>query len=533
MKNSKLMISICALVISLGANAQTQYDAARLMGSELNGTARFVGMGGAMGALGGDISVIGTNPAGIGIYRSNDFSVSFGFNNTATESNFMGSVMKDNRTRASFDQVGFVYSTKIGNNTSLRFINFGFNYHKSKNFNRLFASGGNLTGGMSQTWQMANMIGGYMDQVGVPIEDTGKELDAIYNSDNPYDVNRYDAPYLGVMGVRTDLVGIDKESNKLIGWNGSQNKYTSKEEGGINQYDFNIAFNLEDRFYLGLTLGAYDVNYKRSSYYTEDISYNADFGYYELNNWFETRGSGIDLKLGAIVRPFGDSPFRIGFAVHTPTWYNLTDYHSADLYSDLTYENGDGTSEHVTAEEFTPDYVKGDSQRDYELTTPWKFNVSMGTTLSGIVAVGAEYEYEDFSAAKLAYDDGVKMDYQNSTISEDLKAVHTLRLGMEARITPSFSIRAGYNYSTAAFKDNAFKSLNWNDTRTDTEYNNSKTRNTFTFGLGYRGSVIYTDLAYKYDMYKSNFYAFDDVELQATKVDNSRHQLLLTIGARF
>ena len=67
MKNSKMMIGACALAISLGASAQTQYDAARLMGGELNGTTRFVGMGGAMGALGGDISVIGTNPAGIGI----------------------------------------------------------------------------------------------------------------------------------------------------------------------------------------------------------------------------------------------------------------------------------------------------------------------------------------------------------------------------------------------------------------------------------------------------------------------------------
>ena len=140
MKNSKMMIGACALAISLGASAQTQYDAARLMGGELNGTARFVGMGGAMGALGGDISVIGTNPAGIGIYRSNDFAVSFGFNNTAAESNFSGTKMKDNRTRASFDQVGFVYSTKIGNNTSLRYINFGFNYHKSKNFNKVSAA---------------------------------------------------------------------------------------------------------------------------------------------------------------------------------------------------------------------------------------------------------------------------------------------------------------------------------------------------------------------------------------------------------
>ena len=132
----KSIWAACALTLALAGNAQNAYDAANVLGSELNGTARFVGMGGAMGALGGDISVIGTNPAGIGIFRSNDLSVSFGLNNTATASNFRGTSMKEDNTRASLDQLGFVYSMKIGNTTSLRYVNFGFNYRKSKNFNR-------------------------------------------------------------------------------------------------------------------------------------------------------------------------------------------------------------------------------------------------------------------------------------------------------------------------------------------------------------------------------------------------------------
>ena len=67
--------------------------------------------------------------------------------------------MNDKRNKASFDQIGFVYSTKIGNRTTLRYLNFGFNYHKSRNFNRMFAAGGMLNG-LSQTQQMANMVGG-------------------------------------------------------------------------------------------------------------------------------------------------------------------------------------------------------------------------------------------------------------------------------------------------------------------------------------------------------------------------------------
>ncbi|KAA6306277.1 hypothetical protein EZS27_042066, partial [termite gut metagenome] len=81
----KIIIPIVVVIYFLTGvtlNAQTLYDANRLMESNLNGTALFVSMGGAMGALGGDISTIGTNPAGIGIYRSNEAMFSFGFVNT-------------------------------------------------------------------------------------------------------------------------------------------------------------------------------------------------------------------------------------------------------------------------------------------------------------------------------------------------------------------------------------------------------------------------------------------------------------------
>ena len=120
------------LVAAAPISAQTVYDAAT--GKDLNGTARFVGMGGAMGALGGDISTIGTNPAGIGIYRSNDFMTSFGFSSYGTESKYLGDKFKSDKIQGSFDNLGFVFASKIGNETSLRYVNFGFSYHKAKSF---------------------------------------------------------------------------------------------------------------------------------------------------------------------------------------------------------------------------------------------------------------------------------------------------------------------------------------------------------------------------------------------------------------
>lgn len=546
----KRLFSIGMLVMAaVAAVAQTQYDAARFSGSELNGTARFVGMGGAMSALGADISVIGTNPAGIGLFRSHDLSLSFGFNKNVTNSNLGGTEVKDERTRASFDQLGFVYSTKIGNKTDLRYFNIGFNYHKMANFNRQFSSRGNLNGS-SLSWQMQDMMlgtGAYQNQA---------SYDALLDAENPYTSSAYyGTPFLGSMGVRTGLVD-DVTGNDgsfgMMGWNGASGDYYSREEGGINAYDFNLSFNVQDRFYFGATLGVYDVNYSRYSSYYETVldDKGNDNGSFQLNNWFTTDGAGLDLKLGVIVRPMEYSPFRIGFAVHTPIWYSLNDRYTATLGTDIL----------AFPEKYTEnlsDYYAPDASYllEYQLATPWKFNVSMGTTFSNVLAVDAEYEFANYAKARYKDAGGYDLAAANGAVDKYLKNVHTFRIGMEAKFTPQFSFRAGYNYVTSPIADNSARyvpnlSTNkadyiwFDETRTDPEYHNLKARNTLTLGLGYRGKFMYADVAYKYDFYKSDFYMFDDYRFSndgnsivsrnsAAAVNHDRHQLLLTLGVKF
>ena len=547
MIKKKIML-VCGLCMALGVGAQNAYDAERLLGNDLNGTARFVGMGGAMSALGGDISVMGTNPAGIGIYRSNDASISFGFNDTGTKSLFNGTSMKENKTRASLDQMGFVYTHKIGNVTSLRYVNFGFNYHKSKNFNRLFSAGGRLDG-LSQSWQLAADL----NNVGI----TGANFDNILDAKNPYR-EYFNEKYsiLSMMAARTGVVdwNPDYDANyngddnirkiPVLGWDGDRNNFYSEEKGGIFQYDFNIAFNIEDRVYLGATMSVYDVVYDRFSSYTEDlVGYTATDGSderiyalpaandkqvanggYTLDNYYSLEGSGVDLKLGVIFRPFEDSPFRLGLSVHTPTWYELTEMTNATLSSDILAFEAPYTE--YLSDYLTPEYTT----YDYRMTTPWKFNVSAGTTLGGLVALGAEYEYADYSTSRLEDLEGFELGDQVS-VEEFLKGVSTFRVGMETRIAPGFSLRTGYNHTSATFKDDAYSALALY--RTSTDFTNVKAKNTVTLGIGYRGYSFYGDLAYKCDWYKSDFYAFDDIDLPVTKVDNERHQLVFTLGARF
>ena len=115
-----MILTALTVLVSVSAGAQSVYDATNIASKDLSGTARFVGMGGAMGALGGDISTIGTNPAGIGIYRSNDIMTSFGYSSTGVESKYGGQAFNMDKNRWNFDNAGVVFSTKVGNVTSLQ-----------------------------------------------------------------------------------------------------------------------------------------------------------------------------------------------------------------------------------------------------------------------------------------------------------------------------------------------------------------------------------------------------------------------------
>lgn len=525
------MVLTVAGALASAAAAQNQYDALRFLGNDVNGTARFVGMGGAMSSLGADLSTIGTNPAGIGLYRSNDVALSFGFNANKSHSDFNGSVMDESRNRASFDQVGFVWSTKIGNKTDLRFLNFAFNYHKRVNFNRQFASKGGLNGN-SLTWQMADMIDGAGYQ-------TDNHFNGLLDANNPYtESSFYDTPYLGAMGARTGLVDVDWDDKgnilNIYGWNGIDGEYYSRETGSVNEYDFNVSFNVRDRFYFGATLGVYDIDYLRYSSYGENMQrLNGEYqGNFTLNNTYKTEGTGIDLKVGTIIRPFAYSPFRFGLAIHTPILYNMSDRYTSVLTSNLPS---------ASYTENLADYLYGGQYAwDYRLITPWRFNVSVGTIVGGIMALDAEYEFENYSATKLQNAEGVELNGQ-SAIKETLKGVHSFRVGMETKVSSAFSVRAGYHFRSTPITSDAFKNIPVTDnTRTDAEYLNLKSRQAVSVGLGYRGRLVYADVAYKYDFYKGDFYAFDggldqsgNLLLSPTKVNNERHQLLFTIGVHF
>ncbi|MFC2300113.1 MAG: OmpP1/FadL family transporter [Segatella oulorum] len=509
----RIYLTVASLAFtSFVAVAQETYENTKLIDNDLNGTARYVGMGGAMEALGADLSTIGTNPAGLGLFRKGKAGLSFGLVNQ-TGMNKFNSLSK---TNMSFDQIGVVFNLSKTPNAS---INIGFNYHKSRNFDQLLNAANTLNNASQNklTYQK------YRNQVFKERKDlTYSQLDALYMDNLLYD-NRtkkyYNFPATGYL-------------------------YNQENKGYIGEYDMNLSANLNDRVYLGLTMGIHDVHYKGYAEYTENFVPNANnIPGLTLNDSREITGTGFDVKLGAIVRPMAESPFRLGAYIHTPVWYDLT----TSNYTVLT----DGTARPNVGETY-----------DFRVNTPWKFGLSAGTTLADRIALGATYEYAAYNAMQTRIKDGGTYDWYYGTYYESshndramnnhtedaLKGQHTLKLGAEARITDHFSLRAGYNYLSALYKDAAVKDGSLNSPGTyyasSTSYVNWKDTNRFTFGLGWNVWRFNIDLAYQYSQQNGTFYPFMDYHegsapsvedniANPTKVNNKQHQLLLTMGYKF
>lgn len=523
----KKIVTLVLFAFLVGSvSAQTLYESVRIANRDLTGSARFVGMGGAMGALGGDISTIGVNPAGIGIYRSNDFMGTISYSMNETKSKYDGQSFTADKNRFTFDNIGAVFSTKIGNQTTLRYVNFGINYQRTKSFYKNMSMGG-LTRSLevSQVTQMVNQANDGWDAAlyeGRDIPDLGEEYPPRSAYENGY------VGWLSAHGFNGLLMGEDENGYYSRILDAPDMLFDSQERGGIDRYDFNVSFNFNDRFYLGLTFGAYDVNYKKSVIYDED--YGNGEGY-NLASWNNIEGAGFDVKLGMIIRPFEFSPFRLGLAVHTPRFFNLSQYTTSDLQFDMVNDNDQLISGGINTWDERGGY---DARRDFKLQTPWMFNVSMGYTFGTELAIGAEYEYEDYSSMKLKYRGGWSGTMpETDAIKNMVKGVSTFRIGAEYKVVPEFALRLGYNYSTAAFYGDSWKPLPYNSVNTDTDFANTKGVSNYTLGFGYRGQIFYADLAYKYNNYKEDFYAFEHVDLAATKVTNNNHQISLTLGMRF
>ena len=520
----KIVLAAFAWAVLLPAAAQDTYESARLLGSDLNGTARYVGMGGAMDALGADISTISTNPAGVGVFRHSNISASLGVVSQADTKKFDNL----NKTNVSFDQIGFVYSTRLSPTSH---INVAFNYHKSRNFDQIL-SAANALRGCSQ-----NGLTYYKAEKGIYEFDENSQGDII-----GYDGQNRSWSFSEADYMNANALMLDPNDGLIYTIDGKGYSYDRANRGWIADYDFNLSGGVGDRFFWGLTMGLKDVRYKGYSEYGEALVDAAgDCGAMAVGDERRIKGTGFDLKGGIIFLPFEDSPFRIGASISTPTFYDLTASNDSHLHNDCKYGAWD-------------DGYSSQSY-DFKFYTPWKFGVSMGHTVGNMLALGLGYEYSDWGASKNRINDGSHYDWWSDDYYEDshtdrpmkentercLTGQHVLKAGMEIRPVPEFAVRLGYNYLSAAYDESGYRNtlldspgVSYSST---TDYVNWKDTHRFTCGLGVKAGQVNIDLAYQYSATNGDFHPFQPyVDVKATgvtEVSNKRHQVLLTLGYTF
>ena len=506
----KIFSLMAAAMLTTAATAQETYDNAPLAQKDLNGT--------------------------------------FGFSSQSDAEEFNGA----DKTKMSFDQAGFVYSMRSGRSS---FVNFGFTYNKSRNFNQILTAAGRLNGASQNKLSgMKNYNGIYAlrsknGTLSSP-DATCSQLDYLYSNVILGDGNSILADKNGNMiGDNTDGFLIRKDGFSPTFYNATDYSFGRESSGYIGEYNFNISGNSNDRFYWGLTFGLYDVHYDATTQYTENLVDGSNsIGNVTLSDRRKITGSGFDVKAGIIFRPVEESPFRVGLYVHTPTWYDLTSKNYTRLDNNLQEKYG------------AHDYGDINEAYDFKFYTPWRFGASIGHTVGNYLALGATYEYADYSTSDIRINDGGTIDYwgnyydeshsdeaMKQNIKQSLKGVHTLKLGMEFKPERNWAVRLGYNYVSPMYNKEGFKDGTINSYGTyyssTTDYTNWKATNRITAGVGYSCRNWTIDLAYQYSQTDGDFYPFmgyvDNERHEynnvcdAVKVNNKRNQLLLTLGYKF
>ncbi len=471
--------------------AQSEADIVRYTIPATAGSARVAAMGGAFGALGGDLTAVMGNPAGIGVFRKSEISIT-PFLNVANTCSDNTSIRKGSFPLGSLGGVASLYNEKF----NWKGVNIGINYTNLNSFSR-------------KTNQFV-----YDSPTNFPtVWANQATIATIYGNDLPTDSEMaYNARLIEWIAEDGKY-----DANLIAGEQVNQHQYIV-ESGSQGEYDFSLGTNFKDKLYLGLTIGIQSIRYKYRSYYTEvapkDSYYEIDN--YDYNQYLKTEGVGTNFKVGILYRPI--PALRIGAAIHSPTFYSITDTYEANMESRFFTPDEDGNSSYYT-------YLPAITY-NYDMKTPWKAIFSLATVLGQKAIVSVDYEFNNYRPA--SFNDGEGgYDYAplNQELRTYLKNTNNVRIGAEYRTSSTFSLRAGYAYWASPYR-----------------YTQEGKIQSVSGGFGVNLGVFYCDMAYIYKFAKNTtaFYNYIDPEdaiynVVANPVHNKyqAHEAKITLGVRF
>lgn len=502
----KLSLLFIAALSMSSIMAQDITDAVRYAQDEVQGTARFIAMSGAFGALGGDMSGVSINPAGSSVYTSSHASISLSNLGTKNDINYFNGVNSSSDSKFDLNQTGAVF---VFNNTQpsspWKKFSLAVAYDKVSNFENSWSVRGTNTN--------SNSIGDYflsyaqgvrLDQMSAldneSLSTAYSEVNKLYGFGNQQAFLGYES-YILEPGMDAD----DNTSytSNIVGNNFDQG-YTYAATGYNGKFSFNASTQYGDHLYFGLNLNSHFINYDK---FTDIHETNTNAGSLvqdvRFQNGLSTIGNGFSFQLGAIAKI--NEAFRAGLSYNSPTWYTISE-ESTQYLGTIRNDGGSNVSQIIDP------YVVN-VYPDYKLQTPAKVTGSLAYIFGNKGLLSFDYSIKDYGNTKFKPTSDSYFAIQNEIISNTLKNASTYRIGGEYRIK-QVSLRGGYRYEESPYEDASF----YGDLTG------------YSFGLGYNFGTVKLDLAYDHAQrdYNQQLYAVGLTD--AAHLDSKNSNFTLTLG---
>lgn len=434
----KKQLTIIALFFGVLMNAQNINDVLRYGTEDLQGTARFQSMGGAFGALGGDLSALNINPAGSAVFNNTLMTFSGTFYNTDNEVNYFGTQTNSNVNDTNLNQIGGVFVfNNTNSNSDWKKFSLAFNYDLVQNFDNSYLVNGRSNQGIDNyflNFAQGTPFGAILLQDGELIENGYLDIGANSGFSDQQ-------TFLGYYGGIIDPLDEDDQTSEYI----SNATYTNVDQqlqrssiGDNSKFTVNMASEYQDKLYIGASLNFHSIFNERLDRFTETgYAPNSQIQRTTFDNLLVTQGNGFSFTMGAIAKL--NESVRLGASYQSPTWYRLDDELSQRINSDLADED-------INFIDFN---VINLFER-YTIKTPSKLTGSMAVIFGKNGLLSFDYGYQDFSNAELRPNSDPSFQNANSEIASELGAVSTIRIGGEYRIA-QVSLRAGYRFEQSPY----------------------------------------------------------------------------------
>lgn len=487
----KSFLLICASLLAFHVYAQgTGWDMQAFSSYDIVGTSRYVGLGGAMTALGGDVSAIKDNPAALGVFHRSETSITIGWRVSDTYQ-----AQSLNSTIHSFivPQVTQVFASPGASLTGIG-SNFVLSYQRLADFSRDWEGG--MTGlRSSQTDLMAFQAGG------LRMADL-KPADAYDDAE---------VGWLSKLGFDAHLIyptgDADGSWTSLEPGNTRMTNSVS-ERGYIDNFSFGWGANTGDIFYFGLLLNFKNLNYDKYSTHAEAFESG---NVYSMSSSVIAKGFGFDFGAGIICRP--TSNFRLGASVLSPTFMRIHTRTSGEISSRIAIEN-------MGVQHYSPPPPSG-YEEVVARKLPMRFTLGAAVSFGTRGLLSSEYDWQG--------------GWETSLRNE-----HMLKLGAELVVRKNVFLDLGYAaklYGNFRADEDIYLPT-YNSARTDTEYAIDRVRHYASVGASYRHNFFTMGIAYQFGAQWRDLYAYagvsnDGQSLTPETYHHLTHNVVLSFALKY